>query len=416
MYLSKKGMTFISIFILLFLLIGCVSASEELSDSSSSGSSSAYVDSSASYGYSVTPDVSSDSSASSGSSASAIGISDNEYDTEYLDDLDEDLYDYDDPYYEEVYLKSSIEYSALTKEYTPGNIVYKVTAYDVYECAGDTYDEPMIGSIIKLRVYTGKNYKDYSSAVNSNSLASVKIPNLSLGTHKVLIYVDNDYWASSSIKIVQAKTKVTAPAKTVTYKQNANFQITIKDSSNKVVKNVKIKVKVYTGKKYKTYNLKTNSKGVATFKTNSFSIGSHKVVINSNNKNYKISKTTKLIVKAKPKVKTVTLKVNTLKRGEYYSKKCTRLQKGDAVICFKENTDAQFSKGVHVVAWYLGNGDGEDLEPHHTKLTKATFYFKNSKGKIKTKTVNGDKWGDCISTGLMKGFTPFKVKVWYTTK
>ena len=45
-----------------------------------------------------------------------------------------------------------------------------------------------------------------------------------------------------------------------------------------------------------------------------------------------------------------------------------------------------------ITSWYIGSGLDGDIEPHHTKLIKAKFFFKNKKGKVKTKTVkrNGE--------------------------
>ena len=52
---------------------------------------------------------------------------------------------------------------------------------------------------------------------------------------------------------------------------------------------VKINVKVYSGKNYKTYKLKTNSKGLAYLSAKSLSLGSHKLVVSSNDARYSIS-------------------------------------------------------------------------------------------------------------------------------
>ena len=45
------------------------------------------------------------------------------------------------------------------------------------------------------------------------------------------------------------------------------------------MKNKKVKIRVYTGTKYKDYNLKTNKKGTVKINTKSLSKGTHKVVI-----------------------------------------------------------------------------------------------------------------------------------------
>ena len=67
--------------------------------------------------------------------------------------------------------------------------------------------------------------------------------------------------------------------------------------TKKAVKKVKIKVKVYTGKKYKVYKLKTNKKGIAKFNVKKLKKGTHKVIISSLNKNYKISKKSSIRIK-----------------------------------------------------------------------------------------------------------------------
>ena len=59
--------------------------------------------------------------------------------------------------------------------------------------------------------------------------------------------------------------------------------------SKKVVSGIKIKVKIYTGKKSKTYNLKTNKKGSVIINTNNLKRGEHKVTIQSIDNKYIIS-------------------------------------------------------------------------------------------------------------------------------
>ena len=57
---------------------------------------------------------------------------------------------------------------------------------------------------------------------------------------------------------------------------------------NNAIENLAGKM-VSSGKKYKTYNLKTNSKGIAKLNTKSLKKGNHKVIISSGNSNYKVS-------------------------------------------------------------------------------------------------------------------------------
>ena len=98
-----------------------------------------------------------------------------------------------------------------------------------------------------------------------------------------------------------------------------------------------------------------------------------------------------------------------------WAPKAVKLKNGDAIAGYVTYTgNMQFDKGTGVTTWYVGNGMNGDIEPHHTKLVKAKFYFKNSKGKVKTKTVKGNSAH--ISTSLIKGYTPYKAVVWYQTR
>ena len=90
------------------------------------------------------------------------------------------------------------------------------------------------------------------------------------------------------------------------------------------------------------------------------------------------------------------------------------LKNGDAIAGYVTYTgNMQFEKGTGVTTWYVGSGYNGDIDPHHTKLVKVKFFFKNSKGKVKTKTVK--KNSAHISTKLINGYTPYKATVWYRT-
>lgn len=115
------------------------------------------------------------------------------------------------------------------------------------------------------------------------------------------------------------------------------------------------------------------------------------------------------------KTSKTTVKINDFKSGVSWAPKAVKLKNGDGIAGYVTYSgNMQFSKGTGVVTWFIGNGMNGDLEPHHTKLVKVKFFFKNSKGKVKTKTVKGN--GAHISTKLIKGYTPYKATVWYKTK
>ena len=115
------------------------------------------------------------------------------------------------------------------------------------------------------------------------------------------------------------------------------------------------------------------------------------------------------------KTSKTTVKIYNFKPGVLWAPKAKILKNGDAIAGYVEYSgNMQFNKGTGVTTWYVGSGYNGDIEPHHTKLVKVKFFFKNKKGKIKTKTVKGN--GAHISTKLIKGYTPYKAKVWYQTK
>ena len=108
-----------------------------------------------------------------------------------------------------------------------------------------------------------------------------------------------------------------------------------------------------------------------------------------------------------------TVKIHNFKPGVLWEAKAKIFKNRDAIAGYVEYSgNMQFDKGTGVTSWYVGTGYNGDFEPHHTKLVKVKFFFKNKKGKVKTKTVNGS--GGHISTKLIKGYTPYKATVWYT--
>ncbi|WP_407392189.1 hypothetical protein [Methanobrevibacter sp.] len=111
-----------------------------------------------------------------------------------------------------------------------------------------------------------------------------------VGTYNVVINYIESYVqpreVSFTITIKKAPTIVKAPKVTHKYKKSKYFKITLKNKiTKKAAKKVLLKVKI--GKK--TYNVKTNKKGIAKFNTKNLKVGTYKVKITSGNENYKIS-------------------------------------------------------------------------------------------------------------------------------
>lgn len=164
-------------------------------------------------------------------------------------------------------------------------------------------NKPVYDAKVNIKVFVSKNrYYNYKGNTGSNGQIRLSLDNLKPGSYNVVIEKgeSKNYTAkqaTSKIVIKKAPTKL-IPAKKVAKKGKKDyFKVTVKNTkTKKVIAGVKVKVKVYTGKKYKTYTLKTSSKGIAKLNTKSLSVGTHKVVVSSANK-YCVAKSAKSTIK-----------------------------------------------------------------------------------------------------------------------
>ena len=155
------------------------------------------------------------------------------------------------------------------------------------------------GAQLKIKVYTGSSYKTYTVTTDIYGVARFDASKLSVGNHNIEITAANKNIkltkVSSSIKINKAKAKLTAPKKV---KRPSKIKIKVLNkASGKTIKNTKFKVKIYTGKYYRTVYMKTNAKGILKIKTKNMSKGKHKIAVVLKNANYKINN--KVTVKVK---------------------------------------------------------------------------------------------------------------------
>ena len=111
---------------------------------------------------------------------------------------------------------------------------------------------------------------------------------------------------TSKSKVTKEGLKIGVNSVTAIYKKSQKYGLVIKNKKTlKPVKGIKVTMKVYTGKKYKTYNLKTNKKGEASINTKSLSKGNHKVIIKTKaTKKYKAASTKSSIKIVKNKIAT----------------------------------------------------------------------------------------------------------------
>ena len=178
-------------------------------------------------------------------------------------------------------------------------------------------------------------------------------------------------WNVAKTKVVVKPYKVTIKAKklTVPKKSKKKFVIKVMGQNKKPYKGVAIRIKVYTGKKAKTYEKTTNSKGIVTYnRVSKLSNGKHKVKISvlhtySNGDIdmgslgvYGKSVTSYITIKSSTNIKssikisapkvTANYKKSTLFKVTVKNKKSGKSLKGVKVI-MKVYTGKKFKKIVH---------------------------------------------------------------------
>lgn len=151
-------------------------------------------------------------------------------------------------------------------------------------------NRPVQGADLTIRVYTGSMFEEYNITCDDNGYYRLNTSNLSVGKHKVRISAQNNNTIFDTVKtkitVKKAEAKVVYPKK---IKKPEKLRITLLNKvSKKAIKKQKFTVRVYTGKSYKEYNLKTNSKGILKIKTKKLALGNHKIAVILKDDNYKI--------------------------------------------------------------------------------------------------------------------------------
>ena len=231
----------------------------------------------------------------------------------------------------------SLSVSKLSTTYGSGKY-FKVKAID------SKTKKPVVNVKLILKVYSGKKYKKIIAATDSDGIAKYYASNLGIGTHKVTINVkDSKKFLSkmkySSIKISKAKLKISAPKITGYYKESKRYKIAVKNrESKKPMKSIKVMIKVFTGKNYKKYSLKTDKKGIVSFNMKSLPKGKHKVVINIKSTSKVKSAVLKTYIKTIARSNVINLKVNNhvlkvkLEDNSAAKALMNKLKKGDVTI------------------------------------------------------------------------------------
>lgn len=173
----------------------------------------------------------------------------------------------------------------------------------------DSKNKPIAKTKIVLKIYTGSKYKTAKVLTNAKGVAYYNTKYLKAGTHKVIASLAGNTYKfkaiKSSIKVVKQK-PLKIFAKRTTEKEYALLTILVMNKkTKKLVNGVKLKLHIYTGKKYKTVTLKTKKfnglKGITGYATNQLSVGKHKVIIMPADFKYSGYKKTSMIIKKSAK-------------------------------------------------------------------------------------------------------------------
>lgn len=182
---------------------------------------------------------------------------------------------------------------------------YKGGKYFTVKLTNSKKKKAIYDGKVNIKIYVSKNrYYNYNGRTGMNGQIKLLLDSLKPGTYKVVVSgADNKNFnakaVTSKIVIKKAPAKITAKKLTAKKGVKKYFKLTVKNKkTKKVIAKVKVKVKVYTGKKAKTYTLKTNTKGIAKLNVNKLKVGNHKVVITSADK-YVVAKTAKSTIKIK---------------------------------------------------------------------------------------------------------------------
>ncbi|PWB88322.1 right-handed parallel beta-helix repeat-containing protein [Methanobrevibacter thaueri] len=238
---------------------------------------------------------------------------------------------------------------------------------------------------IKLTFKGSKNYKTGWIYTASNGYLYYNLPlDLDVGKYSLTISMESGICnANPTINVVKAPAKLAIKKCTTRYKSDKSFKFYVKNAkTGKAIRNAKLNLKVYTGKHYNVYNVKSDSNGLVKFDTSKLSIGKHIVEVTSQNKNIKLSKTKSSIKIKKAKAKIIAPKV--VKR---HSKlKVTVKNKASGKAISKTKFKVKISHGKTLNVKTNSKGIFKISAKNLTKNSyKCTIYLENKNYNIKNK-------------------------------
>ena len=148
----------------------------------------------------------------------------------------------------------------------------------------------VLSLVLLMGAVSAENSTDVAIADTSNSTADAAADNTPATTQTTQS-------TQKSAPVKKIDVDVDADDAVVPYKKNSYFKVKVKDDdTNKPLKNIKVKIKVFTKSKSKIYTIKTNSKGIAKFNTKILKKGDHKVIVTSADPSCKFKETAHIFV------------------------------------------------------------------------------------------------------------------------
>ena len=206
--------------------------------------------------------------------------------------------------------------SSITRYVTLKKTTGKITApkINAYYKGGKLYtvtlknaknNNPIYGAKLTIKIFvSSRNYYKYSSVTDGNGQVKINSSSFKPGTYKVTVSnADSGFSAktvSGQLKVVKVPTKLTPTAFKEKVNSGKHFKVKVTNkNNNKILAGVKLTVKVYTSaKKYKTYTITSNNKGVAYLKVTQ-KVGTYKVVVTTASSYYPTTAVTSKITVTK---------------------------------------------------------------------------------------------------------------------
>lgn len=191
------------------------------------------------------------------------------------------------------------------------NTKFEANKYFKVKVVNSKTKRGIAGVKLLLKVYTGKKAKKVYVTTDGSGYAYYNAAKLKIGKHKVKVSIASSQVSAkaktSKITVKKASTALDTYDALYYYKdvKKGKYYIGIYNKdAGKYLKGIKLKVKVFTGKKSKTYTLKTKKDGFAILKTKGIKVGKHKVQITfKGNKKYKKA-TAKTTIEVSKKIPT----------------------------------------------------------------------------------------------------------------